>query len=273
MKNILIITSNDIRHNYFKLMFSNNSYINVIKTFVESDHKSKQYFNIIDPEEYIDLSSLHFISRHNTEYDFFSDIIENIDDNSNSVNINKGDINSNEIVKEIISLQPDLIITYGCSIIKSRLIDSFKQKILNVHLGLSPYYLGAGTNYHALVNRDFQCVGYTFMYMDEGIDTGEIIHQSRAKILPYDNPHQIGNRLIKDMTKDFIRLVVGFNNVKKKSPVTFEVGNVFRKRDASVETNMKLYQNFINGSVITYLRKRESFEKKYPIIEQNFIRD
>ena len=38
------------------------------------------------------------------------------------------------------------------------------------------------------------------MYMDEGIDTGQIIHQSRAIILPFDNPHQIGNRLIKIMT-------------------------------------------------------------------------
>ena len=34
--NIVIITSNSIRHNYFKIMFSNNTKINVIKTYVES---------------------------------------------------------------------------------------------------------------------------------------------------------------------------------------------------------------------------------------------
>jgi phosphoribosylglycinamide formyltransferase 1 len=273
IKKILIITSNDIRHNYFKIMFSNNNYINVIKTFVESDHISKLNFHIVDTYENYDISGLHFISRHNTEYDFFSDIIDNINDNSNSNYINKGEVNSTEIVEEIISLQPDLIITYGCSIIKSRILESFKRKIINVHLGLSPYYFGAGTNYHALVNNDFQCVGYTFMYMDEGIDTGEIIHQSRARILPNDSPHQIGNRLIKDMTKDFIKLVVGFNNVQIKTQVTFDVGKTFKKNDASAETDMKLYKNFKEGSVITYLRKRKSLEKKFPIIEQDFIRD
>ena len=54
------------------------------------------------------------------------------------------------------------------------------------------------------------------MYLDEGIDTGEIIHQGRPKIFPYDNPHQIGNRLIKKMTKDFIKLVINFDLIKKK---------------------------------------------------------
>ena len=54
------------------------------------------------------------------------------------------------------------------------------------------------------MNNEFEFFGYTFMYLDEGIDTGEIIHQGRPKIFPYDNPHQIGNRLIKKMTKDLL---------------------------------------------------------------------
>ena len=40
-------------------------------------------------------------------------------------------------------------------------------------------------------------VGATFMYIDAGIDTGEIIHQIRADIVIGDSPHSIGNRLIK----------------------------------------------------------------------------
>ena len=36
-RSILIITSDDIRHNYFRIMFSNAAEIKVIKTFVESE--------------------------------------------------------------------------------------------------------------------------------------------------------------------------------------------------------------------------------------------
>ena len=62
-------------------MFANNSNINVIKTYVES----KETFNseIITDLELDDLNKLHFDIRHNTEYDFFSDIINNIPWNSN----------------------------------------------------------------------------------------------------------------------------------------------------------------------------------------------
>ena len=89
--NIVIITSNSIRHNYFKIMFSNNTKINVIKTYVES----KELLNL-DIIKYSDLDNLnekHFHTRHNIEHDFFSDIINNIPDKSNSKYIDKGDIN------------------------------------------------------------------------------------------------------------------------------------------------------------------------------------
>ena len=272
MKNIIIITSNDIRHHYFKIVFSSNSGINVIKTFVESEGKSKLDLYNMDAHNLDDLDTLHFNARHNTEHDFFSDILDGIKDNSNSKLIRKGEINDRKVVDEIISLNADLIITYGCSIIKTRLIESYKNKIINVHLGLSPYYYGAGTNYHALVNSDFQCVGYTFMYMDSGIDTGEIIHQARARILPFDNPHQIGNRLIKDMTKDFVRLILSFDMIKKKTPLSSEVGKTYKKSDANRASNIRLYENFKDGIVFDYLKKQDIKEEKYPIISQEFMK-
>ena len=197
MKKIIIITSDSIRHNYFKILFSQNSSLKILRTYVEHEKPFELAEKIIDKKNINDISAQHFISRHNIEYDFFSDSIELLNDKSNSKYLAKGFINEVNIVKEIVNLNPDLIVTFGCSIIFPPLINSFENRIINAHLGLSPYYFGSGTNFHSLVNDELQFVGYTFMYMDEGIDTGKIIHQSRALILPFDNPHQIGNRLIK----------------------------------------------------------------------------
>ncbi len=271
MKRVVLITSNAIRHNYFKLMFSLHKDIKVVQTYVESEEKLNLSIKHPKCNDWDDRVSLHFDARRNTERDFFSDIIESCEDLSNSKVIKKGEINNLEIVDEIKDINPDFIVTYGCSIIKPKLIQMFRKKILNVHLGLSPYYFGSGTNFHCLVNNDFQCEGYTFMYMDEGIDTGEIIHQSRATILPFDNPHQIGNRLIKDMTKDFIKLVVNFELVEEKKSVTTFKGKTYKNKDATSELIEVLYSNFHNGCVIDYLKNKINIDRKFPLVEQSFF--
>jgi len=271
MKDIVIITSNSIRHQYFKLVFSNNKNLNVLKTFVEYDNDYKLAIKKPKIEKLDDTPSLHFDERHNSEHDFFSDVIELFEDNSNSEFIKKGSINSEKVISELIRLNPSLIVTYGCSIIKSKLIDHFNRRIINVHLGLSPYYFGSGTNFHCLVNNEFQFEGYTFMYMDYGIDTGEIIHQGRALILPFDNPHQIGNRLIKHMTKDFIKLVVNFHLVEIMTPIIEIKGRVYKKTDATDQKTRQLYDNFENKSVISYLKKERQIINQYPIIRQSFF--
>ena len=58
--------------------------------------------------------------------------------------------------------------------------------------------------------EELEFVGATFMYLDQGIDTGKIIHQIRARIYENDNLHIIGNRLISDaiiIYKELIKIL------------------------------------------------------------------
>jgi len=273
-KKVIILTNNEIRHKYFRTRFSSSKNIDVLKSFCEGRNDNgvlKQY--TYDWPDLSDIEEIHFKERFNTEYDFFSDILNLMPDLSNPAFIEKGEINLEENVKEIIEINPDLIITYGCSIIKPPLISAFPNRIINVHLGLSPYYFGAGTNFHPLVNNEPQFVGYTFMYMDNGIDTGEIIHQKRATVNVFDNPHQIGNRLIKEMTADFIKLVEKFYMVKRFMPLNLPKGKTYKKKDATKESIIKLYKNFAHGLCENYLRNKTRLIQEFPIIEQSFMKD
>ena len=250
-------------------MFSNNDKINVIQSYVESNEKFD--INIKHEIDLDNINDIHFKTRHNNEHDFFSDFIEFLPDKSNSKQIRKGEINDIKIVDEIINLSPDLIVTYGCSIIKPKLINAFKNKIINVHLGLSPYYFGSGTNFHSLANNELHFFGYTFMYMDQGIDTGEIIHQGRPDVFPFDSPHQIGNRLIKKMVKDFIKLIVNFDSVKKIKSTNEYVGKTYKIKDASEKVTIEMYKNFNEGLVFNYLKSKKELNKRFKIITQDFI--
>jgi len=267
MKNIVIITSNALRHDYFRIMFGLNPEINVIKSYVEIPKGTDKKKDLSFIEEN------HFLAREKTEHDFFSDIVSSSTDNSNPVKIEKNKINDQSYIDEVKKLDPDLIITFGCCIIREELLMVFKNKIINVHLGISPYYLGAGTNFISMVNNDFQCTGYTFMFMDQGIDTGEIIHQARAEVCLFDNIHQIGNRLIKDMVHDFIKLVSNFDFIKKMHPITSNIDPIICfNRDATQLKTIELYNNFLNGAVKNFLANKEEVESRYPIIEQSFMK-
>ena len=45
---------------------------------------------------------------------------------------------------------PDVVLVFGTGLLKAPLIGAFPGRIINIHLGLSPYYRGAGTNFWPL---------------------------------------------------------------------------------------------------------------------------
>ena len=133
----------------------------------------------------------HLLTKAVTEKDFFSVFCEGIEDQSNPVFIVKGEINDANHVQNIIELDPDLIISYGCSIIKSKLLSVFKGRFINIHLGLSPYYKGSATNFWPFVYNEPQFAGVSFLKIDKGIDAAPIIHQIRPCFKEKDNIHDI----------------------------------------------------------------------------------
>ena len=55
------------------------------------------------------------------------------------------------------------------------------------------------------------------MFLDKGIDTGEIIHQEKAMINnKTDNIHTIGFKLIKRSIKVFSSLILNFEKIERK---------------------------------------------------------
>ena len=135
------------------------------------------------------------------------------------------------VVENIIKKNPDLLVCYGSSLIKSKLLEFFKDRFLNIHLGLSPYYRGSGTNVWPLINNQPQMVGATFMHIDEGIDTGRIIHQINADIFLGDNPHTIGNRLIKKMTLLTKEVIYNFKSLDDISQPNVKKSLLYLKKD------------------------------------------
>ena len=119
-----------------------------------------------------------------------------------------------KLVEKIIKLKPDFIVSYGCSLIRNKLIKKFNKKFINLHLGLSPYYKGSGTNFWPIANNEFQFLGATFMFIDDGVDSGPIIHQFRPLINVGDNIHTIGCKIIFQSVNELEKILLNFKQIK-----------------------------------------------------------
>lgn len=269
MKRIVILTSNELRHEYFRKVLANHSKISVLRSYCESSEKSLK--NTIHQQEQNTLRIKHLSGRDSSEKEFFWDFCQNTTDKSNPVHIAKGEINEQIHVQEIIDLKPDMIISYGCSIIKSSLIEIFNKRFINIHLGLSPYYRGSGTNYFPFVNNELQFIGVTYMYIDKGIDTGEIIHQMRADVQRGDDVHKVGNRLIKDMANETAKLITNFEKIQPLS-VEFpaQPRRYYKNSDFTNESLVQIYDNLQNGMIEQYLNHQNHLHLNNPIITQPF---
>ena len=83
-----------------------------------------------------------------------------------------------EFINTLKEINPDLIIVvaYG-QILPKALLDIPKLGCINVHVSLLPKYRGAAPINWVIINGE-EKTGVTAMYMDEGLDTGDIILQS-----------------------------------------------------------------------------------------------
>ena len=92
-------------------------------------------------------------------------------------------------------LDIDLIVTcaYG-QIIPKEVLDLPKRGCVNVHASILPKYRGSAPIQWAIMNGDKK-TGVTIMYMDEGMDTGDIIKCCEIPIFDTDNVGTMHDKL------------------------------------------------------------------------------
>lgn len=266
MKRAVILTGPELRHHFFHLSLAREPGLAVLKTYCEAKKPLTSF--VRTEEDKHQQQAEHAKARDLSEQEFFASFVkENLAGAGYQV-VPTGYINTPECYQEIVGLAPDLILSYGCSIVKDPLLSHYAGRFINVHLGLSPYYRGAGTNFWPLVRGEPEFVGATFMHIDHGIDTGEIIHQIRAKVEPGDDAHRIGNRLILDMTRTMGQLVRCFDQLAPvTAPELLRPEIVCRKKDFSPQAVEQLTVNFAQGMVETYLQEHTQRWAKAPIAQ------
>ena len=96
-------------------------------------------------------------------------------------------VNDPQVVCEIMEYGADIfvVVAFG-QILREALLTATKYGAVNLHASLLPAYRGAAPIHWAVVNGE-ERTGITTMFMDRGMDTGNIIHMEGLEISPGDD--------------------------------------------------------------------------------------
>ena len=105
------------------------------------------------------------------------------------------------VLKALDDEETDLVVLAGyLSILSPELIKKYNKRILNIHPSLLPKFGGKGCYglrvHEQVVAAGEKESGATVHFVDEGIDTGEIIIQGKVEVLPEDTPEDLQKRVL-----------------------------------------------------------------------------
>jgi folate-dependent phosphoribosylglycinamide formyltransferase PurN len=179
--------------------------------------------------------------------------------------IKVANVNDEEVYKLIKREQPNLVLVSGTNLLKKHLIDEIKKsgKIINLHTGLSPYINGGPncTNW-CLYSGKFHYVGTTVMYINEGIDSGDIIASEHIQLMTTRNPLQLhlqlmekSHELVCEVLKILLRgdVCLGIN----QSHVGVD-GRTYFSKEWNFWKSIVAYFNFYRLRYLTRPSTRES---------------
>ena len=121
--------------------------------------------------------------------------IKKVADQTKMLILQPARIKDRQAIEQIRALQPDLIvvIAYG-QILPRSVLEIPKIACFNLHASLLPRWRGAAPIQAAIAAGDRE-TGITIIYMDEGLDTGDILLQRKIDIAPNETGGSLHDRL------------------------------------------------------------------------------
>ncbi|OGJ60123.1 hypothetical protein A2881_01015 [Candidatus Peribacteria bacterium RIFCSPHIGHO2_01_FULL_55_13] len=264
MPRILLLTSTFLRHQYFIHALCRQ--LDVIGVWrEEKSFKPEEYAGNDDDRAVI---AKHFDARDRSEEQYFKEWgDQQLPRNMVVHDLPPNTINTPGELAAMRALQPELILVFGSGILREGIIEAFAGKIINLHLGLSPYYRGSGTNFWPLVNGEPEYVGATIHYLDAGIDSGDIICHVRPTITPEGGPHDLGNAAIIAAVEALPAVVSAHaRRTIHAAPQRTDIGKLYLRKHFNADAVRTLYANFARGMILDYLREKDARDRALDLL-------
>ena len=175
-----------------------------------------------------------------------------------------------EEYKEIIDLNPDIIITcaYG-QIVPEEILNYPKYGCINVHASLLPKLRG-GAPIHKAIIYGYDVTGITIMYMDKGMDTGDMISKKEVKIEDNDTAETLHDKLQKIsvtlLLETLPKIISGTNKREKQDDNRATYAYNISRQEEHVDFNRT------SREVFNQIRGLNSWPGAYAVLDDKNIK-
>lgn len=160
--------------------------------------------------------------------------------------------NNPEVIEVLKELNPDVIcvVAYG-KILPKEILDFPKFGCVNVHGSLLPKYRGAAPMQWAIINGE-EKTGITTMFMDEGMDTGDMLLKEEVDITDNDNFETIHDKLKEigaTLLITTLDKVIDGSIIREKQPDECTIAPMINKEMTKIDfdkTSREIF-NFVRG--------------------------
>ena len=154
-----------------------------------------------------------------------------------------------EFIEKIKSLNPDVIcvVAYG-KILPKEILEIPKYGCINVHGSLLPKYRGAAPIQWAVLNGDKE-TGVTTMYMDVGMDTGDMILKEKVEIGEDETTGELWDRLSKiggKLLVETLKQIEEGTAPREKQGEEFTMAPMLNKEMSKINWDEQTAQNIKN---------------------------
>lgn len=165
-------------------------------------------------------------------------------------------LGNEDVFNAIKELKPDigLSILFGY-ILKPDFINIFPSGIINLHPSFLPYNRGQYPNVWSIIDRTLS--GATLHYIDQGIDTGDIIAQEKIEVEPVDTGESLYKKLeilCLDLFKKTWPLIRSKKIICK--PQDRKMGTYHSSNDVSKIDEIDIEKEYKAGELIDIIRAR-----------------
>jgi folate-dependent phosphoribosylglycinamide formyltransferase PurN len=257
---VVLLTSNENRHRYAATRLAAGTDLVGVVAEVKASNIASTSPLPVEEQKIVDR---HFAERDHAEHKLLG--INEFPD-TDRIEIPNGAVNDPEILEWIAKREPDAVVLYGTSLIKGPLLEAYSGRMVNLHLGLSPYYRGAGTNFWPLVYGEPECVGATLHLAVAKVDAGPILAQVRPSVEYDDRSHELGTKALMaavELLPEALSFCVMGRIVYGEQDLS--IGRVFRRKDFNPDAVLQMWRNLDAGMIADYLSKAGERCNRKPI--------
>ncbi|HUU83820.1 MAG TPA: formyl transferase [Phycisphaerae bacterium] len=264
-----ILTSNDVRHRHV---------VNALRARCEVTavcYQDTGYVPADTAAETIDARTAaavkhHFEERRRQEEIHFGHNADPVADSRECgvCTVDPRTLNTGDTLAFVQRHGVEAVVIYGTGMIKSPLLDAYTGRMVNLHLGLSPYYRGTATNFYPLLNDEPEYVGATIHLIDAGIDSGPIVHHARPEITADDMPHTVGCKAILAGIEKLIQAIgeLADGRLEAVSQWPVENARLYLRKDYHPSQVVRLYEMIEDGLFPKYAARKHLVENAMRVI-------